>query len=86
MTIEVEVKDEKGVNLLKQLEELNILKLNFSPKEYLVNNSHILNKKDEAFGPEQQAELMALSGSLNMNSERLNEYRNFLHEIRNEWE
>jgi hypothetical protein len=70
MTVEVEVQDERGINLLKQLEALNILKLKlFGEEEYLVNNAPALNKKEEPFGPEQQAELMALSGLLNMSPE-----------------
>lgn len=88
MTIEIEVPDEKAMALLKQLEELNIIKLFFPQTNQVVEEEKrdADVQKQEEWGPKQQAEMMALSGSLNMDPERFKEYEKFLHNIRNEWE
>ena len=94
MTFGVEITDNKALALVKQLEELKILRIfpiTDAPPVYADNAANGLISENplqekEVFGPKQQAELMTLSGSLNMDPERFKEYEKFLNEIRNEWE
>lgn len=87
MTIEVEVPDQKAMALLKQLEELNILKLvraaSAQPEMDELNHQKAENQLSDE---ERSAIIRSLYGAIPYNQERYEEQMQFLHEIRNEWE
>lgn len=90
MTFGVEITDNKAMALMKQLEELKILRLFSINAESPAHTEKVVNDlkseeplQKEVYGSKQQAALLALSGSLNMDPERFKEYEKFLNEIRN---
>ncbi len=87
MTVEVEVPDQKAMALLKQLEELNIIKLFFPQNNQVIEegqrNPDV--QEQETWNPTQQTDMMPFYGALKMEPERFKEYEKFLHNIRNEW-
>ena len=87
MTVEVEVRDQKAMALLQQLEELNILKLvkptSAQPEMGEVENDET---KTQLTNEERSAIIRSLYGAIPYDQKRYEEQMQFLHEIRNEWE
>lgn len=79
MTVEVEIKDEKGLALLRQLETFDILKLKESVEQHTKPAETTIDKK-------RIERIRSLRGSLNMGPERIKEFEAYLQEMRNELE
>ena len=80
MIVEVEMDDDKALKLLKQLEDLNVLRV-------LPTN---IQKQAEANGNGnaeiKKASVADLYGAIPFVEKKYKEQMQFLHEIRNEWE
>lgn len=86
MTVEVEVQDEKGLALLRQLETFNVLKLK-DLRQQSFENIKAEPETDETVANNNRLEkIRSLQGSLNMGPERIKEFEAYLQEIRNELE
>ena len=87
MTVEIEVPDQKAMALLKQLEELNILKfvkpISAQPEMGEVENDETNTRLTNE---DRSAIIRSLYGAIPYDQKHYEEQIQFLHEIRNEWE
>ena len=87
MTVEIEVPDQKAMALLRQLEELNILKLvKPASAQPEMDEPNKEKAKNQLSDEDRSAIIRSLYGAIPYDQERYEEQMQFLHAIRNEWE
>ena len=80
MTVTIEVIDSGAIPQLKRMEEQKEIRFLDSD-----NSQHFLPQTADK-KPYDPKEMIALIGSLKMSPERMQEYLDFVHQLRNEWE